>query len=218
MEKRTFLMYSEWQPLLEGMSDEQAGQLFKKIYTYQTGKEYEIQDALILGVFNMIKAKFDADRKLYDEKCEKNRANGAKGGRPKKQEKPKETERKPKETERLEEKPKAKKEEPKKNQYGEYQNVKLTEDEYKRLNEKFGEGKTAEAIKILDTYIESLAPAKKKEYLKKNHNLCMQNWVYGEVDKRKGQAKPVQRNNSFNNFQQRGYDFTALEKRLVENY
>lgn len=201
MEKRTFLMYSEWQPLLEGMSDEQAGQLFKKIYAYQTGKEYEIQDALILGVFNMIKAKFDADRKLYDEKCEKNRANGAKGGRPKKQEKPK-----------------AKKEEPKKSQYGEYQNVKLTEDEYKRLNEKFGEGKTAEAIKILDTYIESLAPAKKKEYLKKNHNLCMQNWVYGEVDKRKGQAKPVQRNNNFNNFQQRGYDFAALEKRLVENY
>ena len=93
MEKRTFLMYSEWQPLLEGMSDEQAGQLFKKIYAYQTGNEYEIQDALILGVFNMIKAKFDADRKLYVEKCERNKLNGAKGGRPKKQEKPKETER-----------------------------------------------------------------------------------------------------------------------------
>lgn len=218
MEKRTFLMYSEWQPLLEGMSDEQAGQLFKKIYAYQTGKEYEIQDALILGVFNMIKAKFDTDRKLYDEKCEKNRVNGAKGGRPKKQEKPKETERKAKETKRLEEKPKAKKEEPKKNSYGEYQNVKLTDEEYKRLNTKFGEGNTAEAIRILDTYIGSLSPAKKKEYLKKDHNLCMQNWVYGEVDKRKGQAKPVQRNNSFNNFQQRGYDFSALEKRLVENY
>lgn len=210
MEKRTFLMYSEWQPLLEGMSDEQAGQLFKKIYAYQTGKEYEIQDALILGVFNMIKAKFDADRKLYDEKCEKNRLNGAKGGRPKKEE--------PKKTERLAEKPKAKKEESKKSQYGEYQNVRLTEEEYKRLNEKNGEGRTAEAIKILDTYIESLAPTKKKEYLKKNHNLCMQNWVYGEVDKRKGQAKPVQKNNNFNNFQQRGYDFAALERKLVENY
>ena len=210
MEKRTFLMYSEWQPLLEGMSDEQAGQLFKKIYAYQTGNEYEIQDALILGVFNMIKAKFDADRKLYVEKCERNKLNGAKGGRPKKQEKQKETER-------LEEKPKAKKEEPKKNEYGEYHNVKLTEEEYKRLNAKFGEGDTAEAIKILDTYIGSLSPVKKKEYLKKDHNLCMQHWVYGEVDKRKGQAKPVQRNNNFNNFQQREYDFAALEKRLVEN-
>lgn len=210
MEKRTFLMYSEWQPLLEGMSDEQAGQLFKKIYAYQTGNEYEIQDALILGVFNMIKAKFDADRKLYVEKCERNKLNGAKGGRPKKEE--------PKKTERLAEKPKAKKEEPQKNSYGEFQNVKLTEKEYIRLNEKFGEGKTAEAIKILDMYIGSLSPAKKKEYLKKDHNLCMQNWVYGEVDKRKGQAKPVQRNNNFNNFQQRGYDFEALEKQLVENY
>lgn len=211
MEKRTFLMYSEWQPLLEGMSDEQAGQLFKKIYAYQTGKEYEIQDALILGVFNMIKAKFDADRKLYDEKCEKNRANGAKGGRPKKQEKAKETER-------LEEKPKAKKEEPKKNEYGEFHNVRLTEEEYKRLNAKFGEGDTAEAIKILDTYIGSLSPAKKKEYLKKDHNLCMQHWVYGEVDKRKGQAKPQAPKNNFNNFQQRGYNFAELERQLVENY
>lgn len=209
MEKRTFLMYSEWQPLLEGMSDEQAGQLFKKIYAYQTGNEYEIQDALILGVFNMIKAKFDADRKLYVEKCERNKLNGAKGGRPKKQEKPKETER-------LEEKPK--KTEPKKNEYGEYRNVKLTEQEHAKLSEKFGEGKTTEAIKILDTYIESLAPAKKKEYLKKNHNLCMQNWVYGEVDKRKGQGKPQAPKNSFNNFQQRGYDFSALERQLVENY
>ena len=213
MEKRTFLMYSEWQPLLEGMSDEQAGQLFKKIYAYQTGNEYEIQDALILGVFNMIKAKFDADRKLYVEKCERNKLNGAKGGRPKKQEKPKETER-------LAEKPKEppKKEAPKKNEYGEYHNVRLTEQEHAKLSEKFGDGKTAEAIKILDTYIESLAPAKKKEYLKKNHNLCMQNWVYGEVDKRKGQAKPQAPKNSFNNFQQRGYDFTALERQLVENY
>lgn len=212
MEKRTFLMYSEWQPLLEGMSDEQAGQLFKKIYAYQTGNEYEIQDALILGVFNMIKAKFDADRKLYVEKCERNKLNGAKGGRPKKQEL--------KKTERLTEKPKEppKKETPKKNEYGEYHNVKLTEQEHAKLSEKFGEGKTAEAIKILDTYIESLAPAKKKEYLKKNHNLCMQNWVYGEVDKRKGQTKPQAPKNSFNNFQQRGYNFAALERQLVENY
>ena len=210
MERRAFLMYAEWHPLLEGMTDEQAGKLIKAIYAYQKGEEYEITDALLLGVFQMIKAKFDADRKLYEEKCEKNRANGAKGGRPRKQEEPTKTER-------LTEKPKVKKEEPKKQEYGEYHNVKLTEEEYKRLCEKNGEGKTGEAIKILDTYIESLSPAKKKEYLKKNHNLCMQNWVYGEVDKRKGQVKQVTRNN-FNNFQQRDYDFSALERQLVENY
>ena len=210
MERRAFLMYAEWHPLLEGMTDEQAGKLIKAIYAYQKGEEYEITDALLLGVFQMIKAKFDADRKLYEEKCEKNRANGAKGGRPRKQEEPTKTER-------LTEKPKAKKEEPKKQEYGEYHNVRLTDEEYKRLNAKFGEGDTAEAIKILDTYIGSLSPAKKKEYLKKDHNLCMQNWVYGEVDKRKGQVKPVTRNN-FNNFQQRDYDFSALERQLVENY
>lgn len=207
MEKRSFLMYTDWQPLFAGMTDEQAGVMLKAMYAYQIGEEYEITDPILLGAFNMVKIKFEADNEAYLKKCEKNKANGAKGGRPKKEE--------PKKTERLIEKPK--KEEPKKQEYGEYKNVKLTEEEYKRLSEKHGEGKTAEAIKILDTYIESLSPAKKKEYLKKNHNLCMQNWVYGEVDKRKGQAKPVTRNN-FNNFQQRDYDFSALERQLVENY
>lgn len=192
MEKRSFLMYTDWQPLFAGMTDEQAGVMLKAMYAYQIGEEYEITDPILLGAFNMVKIKFEADNEAYLKKCEKNKANGAKGGRPKK-------------------------EEPKKQDYGEYKNVKLTEEEYKRLSEKHGEGKTAEAIKILDTYIERLSPAKKKAYLKKNHNLCMQNWVYGEVDKRKGQAKPVTRNN-FNNFQQRDYDFSALERQLVENY
>lgn len=192
MEKRSFLMYTDWQPLFAGMTDEQAGVMLKAMYAYQIGEEYEITDPILLGAFNMVKIKFEADNEAYLKKCEKNKANGAKGGRPKK-------------------------EEPKKQEYGEYRNVKLTEEEYKRLCEKNSEGKTAEAIKILDTYIESLSPAKKKEYLKKNHNLCMQNWVYGEVDKRKGQVKTVTRNN-FNNFQQRDYDFSALERQLVENY
>lgn len=207
MEKRSFLMYTDWQPLFAGMTDEQAGVMLKAMYAYQIGEEYEITDPILLGAFNMVKIKFEADNEAYLKKCEKNKANGAKGGRPKKEE--------AKKTERLIEKPK--KEEPKKQEYGEYRNVKLTEEEYKRLCEKNSEGKTAEAIKILDTYIESLSPAKKKEYLKKNHNLCMQNWVYGEVDKRKGQVKTVTRNN-FNNFQQRDYDFSALERQLVENY
>lgn len=203
-------MYSEWLPLIDSMTNEQAGILLKTIYAYQSNTDYEITDALLLGVFNMIKAKFDADRKLYDEKCEKNRVNGAKGGRPKKQEKPKETER-------LLEKPKAKKEEPKKNEYGEYKNVRLTEDEYKRLNEKFGEASTQRAVVILDTYIESLSPAKKREYLKKNHNLCMQNWVYSEAEKRG--TKPVSKN-TFNNFTQNQYtheQMQDLEAQLLDN-
>lgn len=211
--KKSFVMYNEWKPLFTNITDEQAGQLIKAVYAYQFGEESPPEEPLLNSVYQMMRGRFETDAEKYREVCEKRKLNGQKGGLAKasntKQKLANASEEKPKEP--------PKKEAPKKNEYGEYHNVKLTEQEHAKLSEKFGEGKTAEAIKILDTYIESLAPAKKKEYLKKNHNLCMQNWVYGEVDKRKGQAKPVQRNNSFNNFQQRGYDFSALEKRLVEN-
>lgn len=213
--KKAFVMYAEWQPLIESMTDEQAGKLIKAIYDYQYGEETPPEETLLNSIYQMMRNRFEVDAAKYKEVCEKRKINGQKGGLAKatnaKQKVANASEEKPKEP------PKPKKEAPKKNEYGEYHNVKLTEQEHAKLSEKFGEGKTAEAIKILDTYIESLSPAKKKEYLKKNHNLCMQNWVYGEVDKRKGQAKPVTRNN-FNNFQQRDYDFSALERQLVENY
>lgn len=211
--KKSFVMYAEWKALFTNMTDEQAGQLIKAVYAYQFGEESPPEEPLLNSVYQMMRGRFETDAEKYREVCEKRKLNGQKGGLAKasntKQKLANASEEKSKEP--------PKKEAPKKNEYGEYHNVKLTEQEHAKLSEKFGEGKTAEAIKILDTYIESLAPAKKKEYLKKNHNLCMQNWVYGEVDKRKGQVKPVQRNNSFNNFQQRGYNFSELEKRLVEN-
>lgn len=214
--KKSFVMYNEWQPLFTNITDEQAGQLIKAVYAYQFGEESPPEEPLLNSVYQMMRGRFETDAEKYKEVCEKRKLNGQKGGLAKasksyqmlanaSKEKPKEP-------------PKPKKEAPKKNEYGEYHNVRLTDEEYKRLNAKFGEGDTAEAIKILDTYIGSLSPAKKKEYLKKDHNLCMQNWVYGEVDKRKGQTKSQAPKNSFNNFQQRGYDFAALERQLVENY
>lgn len=214
--KKSFVMYNEWQPLFTNITDEQAGQLIKAVYAYQFGEENPPEEPLLNSVYQMMRGRFETDAEKYREVCEKRKLNGQKGGLAKAsksyQKVANASEEKPKEP------PKPKKETPKKNEYGEYHNVKLTEQEHTKLSEKFGEGKTAEAIKILDTYIESLAPAKKKEYLKKNHNLCMQNWVYGEVDKRKGQTKPQAPKNSFNNFQQRGYNFSELERQLVENY
>lgn len=212
--KKSFVMYNEWQPLFTNITDEQAGQLIKAVYAYQFGEETPPEEPLLNSVYQMMRGRFETDAEKYREVCEKRKLNGQKGGLAKAsksyQKVANASEEKPKEP--------PKKEAPKKNEYGEYHNVRLTDEEYKRLNAKFGEGDTAEAIKILDTYIESLSPAKKKEYLKKGHNLCMQNWVYGEVDKRKGQTKPQAPKNSFNNFQQRCYDFTALERQLVENY
>lgn len=213
--KKSFVMYNEWQPLFTNITDEQAGQLIKAVYAYQFGEESPPEEPLLNSVYQMMRGRFETDAEKYREVCEKRKLNGQKGGLAKAsksyQKVANATQEKPKEP------PKPKKEEPKKNSYGEYQNVKLTEVEYNRQVSEFGEGVTAKAIKKLDTYIESLSPAKKKEYLKKNHNLCMRNWVFDEV-RNQPPAPIMKKTNNFNNFQQRGYDFEALEKQLVENY
>ena len=63
--------------------------------------------------------------------------------------------------------------------YGEYKHVRLTDEEYKRLIEEYGETPTKDAIKYLDEYIEM----KGASY--KNHNLVLRKWVYEAVKSKK---------------------------------
>ena len=68
--------------------------------------------------------------------------------------------------------------------YGEFQNVKLTDAEYSRLVNDYGEDTTMEAIKFLDEYLEE-----KPGYKTKSHNLTLRRWVFNAVKERK--AKPA---------------------------
>ena len=63
-----------------------------------------------------------------------------------------------------------------KNIYGEYKHVRLTEKEYDRLVNDYGEGETLAAIKFLDEYIQE-----KPGYKSKDHNLAMRKWVFTAV-------------------------------------
>lgn len=63
--------------------------------------------------------------------------------------------------------------------FGEYQNVKLTSDEYERLEKEYGLEKLEQAIKYLDEYIEE------KGYKSKSHNLAMRRWVFKALDEKK---------------------------------
>lgn len=65
-----------------------------------------------------------------------------------------------------------------KHKHGEYQHVKLTDDEYQRLLADFGEGKLKKCIQILDEYCEQSG----KTY--KNYNLVLRGWVQNEFKKR----------------------------------
>ena len=79
-----FVSYEENEEQISMLSDEEAGQLYKALYAYSfRGEEVDLPPLAKL-MFSIMKQKIDRDRQKYCEKLERNRENGAKGGRPKK--------------------------------------------------------------------------------------------------------------------------------------
>lgn len=78
-----------------------------------------------------------------------------------------------------------------KNIYGEYKNVRLTEEERDRLFNEYGETETLEAIKYLDEYIQM----KGSKY--KDHNLVLRKWVFEAVEREKKKNAPKQEQSIF---------------------
>ena len=72
MSKKSFVMYSSWIPLFEGLDNEKAGELIKAICSYQNDPTVEPTDPVIGAIFSMIKAVMDEDRAKYEARCQKN--------------------------------------------------------------------------------------------------------------------------------------------------
>lgn len=70
-----------------------------------------------------------------------------------------------------------------KHKYGEYNNVRLTDDEINKLNEELGAHMTTACITFLDEYIEM------KGYKAKSHYLAIKKWVVNAVKERQA-SKP----------------------------
>jgi len=81
--KTGFILHLDSLSVLDELTNEQAGILFKAIRDYNSGKEPELDFAMRMA-FIPFKNQFERDLKTYNNTCERNRNNGAKGGRPKK--------------------------------------------------------------------------------------------------------------------------------------
>ena len=83
--KKTFIMSREWVFMINNMTNEQAGELLKAIYDFQTsGNEPDIKDMRASIAFDLMRSTFEENEAKWIEQSEQNRENGAKGGRPKK--------------------------------------------------------------------------------------------------------------------------------------
>ena len=81
--KESFVLYSEQRELIDILSDEEAGKLFKNIFKYVNGEIPQLNGAVQMA-FISIRQQLDRNAAKYEAKKEKLRQNGLKGGRPKK--------------------------------------------------------------------------------------------------------------------------------------
>ena len=80
--KDSFILYTEQKEVIDNLSDEDAGKLFKGIFEYALGNEPEFNNLLKL-VFIPIRQQLERNAKKYSEIREKRRIAGAKGGKQK---------------------------------------------------------------------------------------------------------------------------------------
>ena len=83
-DKKSFVFYTEYREHLEMLPPEQIGELMLALIDYQeTGEVPDLPKGSALAMcFSFIKKRMDKDNIKYEEKCERNRSNGKKGGRP----------------------------------------------------------------------------------------------------------------------------------------
>lgn len=77
--KKSFLLHIDSLDILDELSDEQAGMLFKAIAAHQKGMDYEL-DSIVRIAFSPFKNQFIRDENKYDETCIRRADAGRKGG------------------------------------------------------------------------------------------------------------------------------------------
>lgn len=80
------LIYGSILDLLDDMSNEEAGMLFKALNDFRRGKEVNFEDRYLQGLWKGILPNLNKLIDNYEKKAQKNRENGSKGGRPPKAE------------------------------------------------------------------------------------------------------------------------------------
>ena len=83
-DKKSFVLYCDQQGVFNKLPDEIAGRLIKHIFAYVNDENPPCDDLLLSIAFEPIKTQLKRDLRKYEVYIEKQKENGAKGGRPKK--------------------------------------------------------------------------------------------------------------------------------------
>lgn len=200
--KKSFILYHSYWATFSRLTDEEAGQLIKMIFSHEADGVTPDADRVVEIAFTQIKSDLERNRAEYESVCEKRRESGKLGGRPKKQ-----TDYK--ESKSFSEKAKKPDNDDDENDngnendnvnavvndndaacggdrrddnskiYGKY--VRLTEGQYRSLCAEYGEGAVTDCINRADSYIMNSGC---RPYV--NHYTTLSQWL-------KKDTAPVQR-------------------------
>lgn len=189
MRNKTTNIYTEWLPLISSLPDDEAGKVFKAILNYQNGDDVLLNTPIWL----FIKSKIDDYNNNRNKIAETRRNSGRLGGLAKASkcyQKLSNDSKNKQNVANLAIKENKIKENKIKENYiyiGELKNVKLTNDEYEKLKEKYSN--LDEAIEKLDTWLGTSGSKNKNKdhyaYFKEN------SWVWDNVKKQKNEVKEL---------------------------
>ena len=80
----SFILYTSYYAIIEGLTDEQLGKLMRAIFIYARDGEVINLEPTLRMAFAFIKDDMERNKAKYEEKVERWRTNGKKGGRPRK--------------------------------------------------------------------------------------------------------------------------------------
>ena len=80
--KKNFIIHCDSLSVIDKMTDEQVGKLFRKMRSYHNWNTYDPEDVVVDIAFEQFKNQFDRDKEKYKSVCERNAENWKKWWRP----------------------------------------------------------------------------------------------------------------------------------------
>ena len=189
--KKGFILFLNFLPMIDALTDEEAGRLIKAIMHHENGEEIDLtNDRLVQAAYLGITPQIDLQNEKWEKTKEARREAGRRGGLAKasnaKQTLANDSNAKHKVKVKVKDKVKVEVKENKSGQaapvrhhFGANGKVLLTDDDLEKLYEAHGQEDTMAAIEIMDGYL----TANGRSY--KNYRQALENWAYRAVEENK---------------------------------
>ena len=189
--KKGFILFLNFLPMIDALTDEEAGRLIKAIMHHENGEEIDLtNDRLVQAAYLGITPQIDLQNEKWEKTKEARREAGRRGGLAKasnaKQTLANDSNAKHKVKVKVKDKVKVEVKENKSGQaapvrhhFGANGKVLLTDDDLDKLYEAHGQEDTMAAIEIMDGYL----TANGRSY--KNYRQALENWAYRAVEENK---------------------------------